>query len=144
MNGLDLPDLNLWLALADPDHQHHSRARRYWETEAGAELAFCRITMLGLLRLLTNRKVMRNNPLTPADAWAACQAFTSLPEVIFLADPPAAEAQFATWTSLPAFKPHQWTDAWLAALAHTSGARLVSFDTDFAIFPQLHFLHLVP
>ena len=28
MAAIDVPDLNLWLALIDPDHAHHARARR--------------------------------------------------------------------------------------------------------------------
>jgi len=58
--ALDVPDLNLWLALIDPDHAHHARARYYWETEAAPDIGFCRVTMLGLLRLLTNSRAMHN------------------------------------------------------------------------------------
>jgi hypothetical protein len=27
---VDLPDLNVWLALACPDHSHHHQALHYW------------------------------------------------------------------------------------------------------------------
>ena len=37
MADLDLPDLNVWLALADPDHQHHHLATHYWHQESLAE-----------------------------------------------------------------------------------------------------------
>jgi len=43
--------------LSLPDHPHHERALAYWREEADPELAFCRMTMLGLLRLLTHPKV---------------------------------------------------------------------------------------
>jgi uncharacterized protein len=138
----DLPDLNVWLALVDPDHEHHARAKRYWETEAASRLTFCRITMLGLLRLLTNRKVMRNEPFTPEQAWLAYRSFLALPEVDFLAEPTAAEPQMAEWTDTPSFAPERWTDAWLAALAASTRCRLVSFDAGFRSFPGLSFLHL--
>ena len=68
MAAIDIPDLNLWLALIDADHAHHARARRYWEQEATSEIAFCRVTMLGLLRLLTNSRVMGGAPFTSAEA----------------------------------------------------------------------------
>lgn len=71
MAGIDVPDLNLWLALADPDHEHHDRARFYWETESALEIAFCRVTMLGFLRLLTNTRVMHGAPMSSAEAWEA-------------------------------------------------------------------------
>jgi toxin-antitoxin system PIN domain toxin len=142
MQDIDLPDLNLWLALIDPDHEHHARARHYWEHEAHEGIAFCRVTMLGLLRLLTNSRVMRGEPFTPVQAWEAYHAFTALPEVCFIEDSLAAERQFELWSRLANFAAHRWTDAWIAALAFSCGARVVSFDSDFTSFPDLRFLHL--
>ena len=139
---VDLPDINVWLALADENHEHHGRAKHYWEQESASRLAFCRVTMLGLLRLSTHRKVMDNKPFTSAEAWQAYRNFRALPEVTLLADPPTLESSLAAWTELPGFPNHRWTDAYLAALSQTSGARLVSFDADFLHFNGLHFLHL--
>ena len=98
MPARDLPDLNVWLALTDPDHQHHERAQRYWEAEAAPQLACCRITMLGLLRLLTHSKVMHGSPFTPEEAWLAYSSFLALPEVAFLSENPRLERQFVAWT----------------------------------------------
>jgi toxin-antitoxin system PIN domain toxin len=142
MTDLDVPDLNVWLALADPDHQHHSRARHYWEHESLSEFAFCRLTMLGLLRLLTHPKVMSGDPLTVVEAWAAYDAFAKLPECRFIEDSELADHYFAAWTKAPAFAVHRWTDAWIAAIARSANARAVSFDADFATFGNLRFLHL--
>lgn len=142
MSHLDVPDLNLWLALIDPDHEHHLRARRYWEEEAAVDIAFCRVTMLGLFRLLTNSRVMSGAPFTPVEAWDAYHAFAALPEVSFIEDSLAAEKRFELWSRRPNFPSHLWTDAWIAALAISSGARVVSFDSDFSAFPELRFLHL--
>lgn len=144
MADIDVPDLNLWLALADPDHAHHARARRYWEAEAASGLAFCRVTMLGMLRLLTNPRVMHGTPLSPAEAWDAYRAFTALPEVCFLGEASLVEQTFAEWTGQPDFAAHRWTDAWIAATAHAHAARVVSFDRDFTTFSPLDFLHLTP
>ena len=142
MPACDLPDLNVWLALTDPDHQHHERARRYWEAEAAPQVAFCRVTMLGLLRLLTHPKVMHGSPFTPEEAWLAYRSFLALPEVAFLSENPLVERQFVAWTDTATFAHQNWTDAWLAAMAFTTGFRLVSFDSDFLAFPGLSFLHL--
>jgi toxin-antitoxin system PIN domain toxin len=144
MPARDLPDLNVWLALVDPDHQHHARARHYWEAEAASQIAFSRISMLGLLRLLTQPKVMRGSPFSPTQAWQAYRTLLSLPEITFLPENSRIEAQFLAWTDSATFAPHRWTDAWLAALAATSGCRLVSFDSDFRTFSGLSFLHLSP
>ena len=142
MPAVDLLDINVWLALADENHQHHRRARLYWETESVARLAFCRVTMLGLLRLATNAKVMHGQPFSAQEAWLAYRAFCALPEVEMLTDPPKLETTLAAWTNQPAFPAARWTDSYLAALAHSTNARLVSFDADFHHYKGLHFLHL--
>ena len=66
----DLLDANVWLALALEAHTHHERARTYWEQEAAPVAAFCRVTQMAFLRLLTNAAVMGAQVLTPAAAWA--------------------------------------------------------------------------
>ena len=142
MSATDLPDINVWLALADPDHGHHARARRYWEKEGAPNLAFTRVTMLGLVRLLTNRHVMQGNPFTAMQAWKAYQAFRDLPEVTFLTDPDSAEPRMREWSDTKDFPPTRLTDAWLAAVAFTTRSRLVSFDQDYREFDGLSFCHL--
>ena len=79
----DLLDVNVWLALADSDHTHHGVASTYWMEQEASEVAFCRVSIMGFLRLITH-----------------------------------------------------------AALAITSGCRLVSFDADFQMFEGLNFRHL--
>ena len=50
MNNIaDLPDLNVWLALATPDHFHHQQALDYWEQQAAERVHFCTVTALGLV-----------------------------------------------------------------------------------------------
>jgi toxin-antitoxin system PIN domain toxin len=142
MAATDLPDINVWLALADPDHEHHQRVREYWEKESATRLAFTRITMLGLLRLLTNHHVMKGNPFSPDEAWRAYHAFRNLPEVLFLQEPETAESVMQDWSSAATFPPSQLTDAWIAAVAMTTRSRLVSFDSDFRGFSGLSLLHL--
>lgn len=144
MTDIDLPDINVWLALTCEDHRHHGRARRYWEGEGTPRLAFCRVTMLGLLRLATNAKVMHNHPFTPAEAWKIYRDFIALPEVSFLGEATDIEVQFAVYTGRAGFPANRWTDAYLAAFAHGAGCRLVSFDADFHRFSGLDFLHLQP
>ena len=64
-----LPDVNLWIALTSNRHVHHALATPWLETLADTRIAFCRITELGLLRLLTNQHVMGQDVLTPRQAW---------------------------------------------------------------------------
>ena len=141
---IDLPDVNVWLNLADQHHAHHARAQRYWDEEAAPQIAFCRITMLGLLRLGTNPRAMTRQAFTPAEVWHAYRVFRLLPEVTFLDEPPHLEAQMAAWSDAPDFPVHAWTDCYLASIALLGGCRLVSFDRDFRRFTGLYLLLLEP
>jgi predicted nucleic acid-binding protein len=55
-SAADLPDLNVWLALIQPDHSHHHEALRYWEHLAGQQVLFCTVTALGVVRLVCQVK----------------------------------------------------------------------------------------
>ena len=138
----DLPDINVWLALLNPQHTHHIVAKQYWEETAASRIAFCRITMLGLLRLSTNKVVMGGTPYTTAQAWAAYQAVVALPEVTLVAEPAGIEALMQKLSAAPSFRSADWTDAYLAAFAQSSGLRMVSFDTGFSNYSDLRLLTL--
>ena len=57
-NNADLPDLNVWLALATPDHFHHQPALNYWEQQAAEQVHFCTVTALGLVRLCCGKPAL--------------------------------------------------------------------------------------
>ncbi len=140
----DLLDANLWLALAHERHTHHARARRYWETEGLPLAAMCRVTQMALLRLLTNKVIMRDEVLSPAEARKACQNFLSLPEVQWLGEPAGLDDQWWMFSDLGRTSPNLWTDAYLAAFAKCAGLRLVTFDQGFTRFPDLETFLLAP
>ena len=133
----DLPDLNVWLALAWPDHNRHLEAVQYWEQRAREQVLFCTVTALGLVRLVCQSKVMGAAVKTPQEASALLEAFCRQPGVSL------AAAERSGWEvfhqllreqNLPA---RLCTDAHLAALAIANGWRLVSFDRDFERFAGL-------
>jgi len=139
---IDLPDINVWLAFSVADHEHHQRARHYWYEEAGDQLAFCRVTALGFLRLSTNSTVMKEKPLTVPQAWQAYRAFRQLPEVLLAGEPEGCDTWLEHWALGKRPAPRQWTDAYLAAFARAAGMRFVSFDGGFTHFDGLDLLHL--
>jgi toxin-antitoxin system PIN domain toxin len=140
--SLDVPDVNVWLALSVSEHPYHGRAERYWRDEAGETLAFCRVTSLGLLRLLTNERVMGGQPLAVAEAWAAYQAWRQRPEVVLAPEPVGCETRLADWARRAGFASRLWTDAYLAAFARAGDWRIVTFDRDFSRFEGVALLHL--
>jgi uncharacterized protein len=140
----DLPDVNVWLALLNSQHPHHGIAKAYWESGSSPQIAFCRITMLGLLRLSTHKIVMGGSPYTGAQAWQAYQAVIDLPEVCSLPEPPGIDAALRSLTLASKSKTPDWTDAYLAAFATVSGLRMVSLDKGFAQYKGLSLLLLSP
>lgn len=139
---VDLPDVNVWLALTDDRHVHHQAAQQYWNEQRAGEIAFCRVTMLALLRLATNAQVMSGSPFTHDEAWNIYRTYRNLPIIRFLPEANTLETTFAALTTDPNLPHRLWTDAYLAAFAISTANRLISFDTDFQRFPGLDLLLL--
>lgn len=143
--GGDLLDINVWLALAVQEHPHHEAARRYWadarteraaagRSSLGPDLWFCRLTMLGLVRLLCQPKAVGPGALDAAAAWSLYARYRALPFVGLLAEPESCDDALQAILHAGPLPPRLWTDAYLAALARSAGLRLVSFDRDFERF----------
>ena len=67
---LFFPDVNVWLALSDGGHSHHTPASAWLSRlPDDARLIFSRYTQLGFLRLITNATVMGDQTLTLRKAW---------------------------------------------------------------------------
>ena len=141
-NSADLPDLNVWLALATPDHVHHQQAVAYWKEQSAEEVPFCTVTALGLVRLVRQPKAMGSAVKSAQGASALLQAFCQQPGVRMAAvasDGWDVFHQLMGKEDLPA---RLCTDAYLAALAISNGWHLVSFDRDFERFAALERLAL--
>ncbi len=141
-NILDLPDLSVWISLSSPDHAHYDRACHYWKEEASENIAFCRITFLGLLRSLTNPHIFGKRALNGQSAWQAAKTWLSQPRIRFLDEPLGIEDWLEQWNKEFDFRGGAWTDAYLAAFAAAGNYRLVAFDKDFLRFKEIKYLHL--
>jgi uncharacterized protein len=139
----DLPDVNVWLALAVREHPHHAAAMAYWAEAAAARVCFCRVTMLGLVHLLTQPRLMGAAALDAHAALGLYERYMALPEIGLMAEPASTGAALRRFVQagLPG---RMLTDAYLAAFAVGGGLRLVSFDRDFARFDGLDLLQLAP
>jgi toxin-antitoxin system PIN domain toxin len=128
---ISLPDVNLWIALAAEGHVHHAVARGWFATQPEASVAFCRITQMGLLRLLTNPSVMRRGPRTIAQAWEIFARLRADGRLVFAVEPDGVEPAWRQFMTHPGVGPSSWTDAYLAAFAQTHSYSLVTFDAAF-------------
>jgi uncharacterized protein len=131
-----LPDVNVWLALAIAEHVHHSAARRWFEAAGNDMIAFCRVTEMGLLRLLTNSRVLSADALTPARAWKVRDDFYKNNRIVFAAEPLGMETSWRAATDRRSSGVNFWTDAYLAAFASAAGYAVVTFDKGFRAYPK--------
>jgi len=132
-----LPDVNFWLALSFQSHAHHLSAKTWMGSAALQSCCFCRVTQMGFLRLATNRKAFPVDVLSMSDAWIAFDELLSDNRVAFADEPPQIEREWRVATQRQTFSTNVWTDAYLAAFAHEAGLEIVTFDRDFARFPNL-------
>ncbi len=134
----DLPDVNVWLALCSAAHPFHAKAMQYWQSacETATPLWFCRTTMMGMVRLLAQPKVMGPNVLSLSQAMGLYRQWLATPGVELWLESPGLDATLAHLLarSAQAWPVHLWTDLCLAATAEAAGLRLVSFDRDFERF----------
>lgn len=137
-----LPDVNVWIAMISDRHEHHFPARR-WFDSTSTRSAFCRVTQMGFLRLLTNRTVMGEDTLTPVQAVAIYGTLTADERIYFAPEPGGVEEAWITLMNLPAASGSRWTDAYLAAFAMKGGLRLATFDKGMDSWPALD-LTLLP
>ena len=130
-----LPDINVWIALASDRHVHHEAAKKWFaEIESGGA-AFCRVTQMGFLRLITNRHVMGEDVVMQKEAWQVYQNLSRDQRVTFLHEPSGIEDEWRRLTQGGSASTNTWTDAYLAAFALTRGLKVVSFDGGFGKLP---------
>jgi toxin-antitoxin system PIN domain toxin len=124
---LSFPDINVWLAITVSGHVHHRQAAAWYQGVKPEHVFFCRLTQLGLLRLLTTQAVMGPDVLTQRHAWDIYDQFIASGTQLAEEPTDVEEAmRLLTWHSTSS--PKLWTDAYLAAFAKQYGARLVTFD----------------
>ncbi len=126
-----LADVSVWVALTYNQHLDHSLVRRWFDASEDDRLFFCRISQLGLLRLLTNPALMGGDVLSQQEAWRTYDRTRSHPRVGFQAEPEGFESQFRKLTQSPHPRTKHWSDAYLAALALCADLGVVTLDKTF-------------
>ena len=123
------PDINVWLALTYEGHAHHRTAATWFETlTPEVSLVFCRLTQLGLLRLLTAAAAMGDEVMTQPQAWLAYDEWHNDPRVELVDEPAEIEPRFRALTRLRQPATKDWADSYLAAFASVGRLTLVTFD----------------
>jgi uncharacterized protein len=120
-------DVNVLIALFQPDHIHHQRAHQWWEAHQHLGWASCPITENGFVRILSQPKY----PM-PQTVSAAIKLLTMAKEAtnhefwqdnVSLLNPVLFNVNAFTQNG-------QITDSYLLALAAKNNGRLVTLDQD--------------
>jgi toxin-antitoxin system PIN domain toxin len=121
-----LPDINVLLALAWPNHQLHAAALERLEAQE-EPWCTCALTQLGFIRLSSNPEAIPNAK-SPAEAAAMMQLMTSDPLHVYMDSlpPPAEAGAQAVFDKILAGG--QVSEAYLLTLARKHGAKLLTFD----------------
>lgn len=133
-----LVDVNVLLPLLLPQHAAHRSAAIWLGTQPAGRLRFALPVQLGILRLLSQPRVMGSGVMSPEAAlatWVSLVAAIGLQELHALQ--PGHAALFSTLVAGRAASPNLWTDAWLAALAQSLDCEMVTFDQGFRSFHGL-------
>ena len=124
---MKLLDVNVWLAAAWARHVHHAVAKQFVDAE-GNEMAFCRVTELAFLRLVTNRAITGDDAPTRRHAWDLLLALQSDPRIRFLAEPRGLAPLWIAFSKRNDRSHLVWSDDYLAAFAQAAGVGLVTLD----------------
>ena len=122
-----LLDVNLIIALLDPDHTFHERAHDWWEINVKQGWASCPITENGVVRVMCNPGYSQKARFTPADLISRLQMFTEETNHEFWPD----EVSLRDKSIFAVERIHssrQLTDLYLLALAAKHAGKLATFD----------------
>jgi uncharacterized protein len=137
-----LPDINVWIAFAWQGHIHHEIVKPWFAALEPGQAAFCRVTQMGLLRLITNAHVMGPDVLSQRNAWKVYDDLARDKRVTFAIESAEIEPLWKSYTQGRFTGTNVWTDAYLAALASAQGMKLVTLDRGLARIKGLEALIL--
>lgn len=126
MSGVALLDVNVLVALFDPDHVHHEPAHRWFAENRALGWATCPLTENGLIRILGNPAYSRA-PGQAAPNLKHLEVFCGSSGHIFWPDDVSLrDAELFDVEAPPNHR--QVTDIYLLGLAVKRGGRLATFD----------------
>ncbi|MFI5121205.1 MAG: TA system VapC family ribonuclease toxin [Thermoanaerobaculia bacterium] len=126
MRRVALLDVNVLVALFDPDHVHHEAAHGWFAGNREDGWATCPITENGLVRILSNPAYMAS-PETRGAIVRRLGEFCASGEHVFWQDEISLrDPGLFRWTAPVAH--HMLTDLYLVGLAKSKTGRLATFD----------------
>jgi hypothetical protein len=133
-----LPDINLLVYAVDANSPFHPKARRWWEEVLSSDqpVGLCYPSILGFIRLTTNRHVFRS-PLGVRQALGIAESWLAQPNTRLLSPTGRHWNLLSDLLQSSAGSANLTTDADMAAYAIEHGCTLFSNDSDFGRFEEL-------
>ena len=122
-----LLDVNVVIALLDPDHAFHERAHEWWAAQAASGWASCPIVENGVVRVMSHPGYSRRARFTPGDLISRLRTFAGQTDHEFWADD-VSLCDGKLFTAERIHSSRQLTDLYLLGLASKHGGRLATFD----------------
>jgi len=122
-----LLDINVLIALLDPDHVFHDRAHAWWKGHAKSGWASCPLTENGVVRIMSNPAYSRAAKFRPGDLIERLDLFASRSNHEFWPD----DLSLRDTTAFARDRLHASraiTDVYLLALAVKNHGSLATFD----------------
>jgi uncharacterized protein len=133
-----LPDVNVLIYALRPELPQHQLCRGWLTDVVNGSAAFgiSRLVLSSVVRVTTNHRAFEKpEPLT--EAFGYCNWLASQPNAVLIEPGDRHWQIFQNLCLDTNTRGARVTDAWLAALAIESGSTWVTFDRDFARFPDL-------
>jgi uncharacterized protein len=127
-----LLDVNVVIALLDPDHAFHERAHAWWAAHAKLGWASCPIVENGVVRIMSHPGYSQAARFTPGDLISRLRTFATQTNHEFWPDDVSLR-DGKLFTAERIHNSGQLTDLYLLALAGNHAGRLATFDTGIAI-----------
>ena len=125
-------DVNVVVALLDPDHAFHERAHAWWAAHEQAGWASCPITENGVVRIMSHPSYSPSTHFTVGELIARLRTFVEHTDHEFWPD----DVSIRDATAIVADRIHggrQVTDLYLLTLAVRHRGRLATFDQSIPI-----------
>jgi toxin-antitoxin system PIN domain toxin len=133
-----VPDVNVLINAIRPDSAFHGQARAWLDRllKGDEPMLLPDVVMVGFIRIVTNPRI-QTSPTPMPLAIAQMQVLLADPISSRLETSATHWLEFNRLLQLPGIRGNLVTDAYIAALAIGSGARLATSDRDFRRFPGL-------
>jgi toxin-antitoxin system PIN domain toxin len=131
-----LLDINVIIALLDPDHAFHERSHAWWAQNHHNGWATCPITENGVVRIMSSIGYGREYRFTPGELIGQLRRFSEQTDHEFWEDSISLRSE-AIFSENLIHNSRQITDLYLLALAVTRDGRLATFDEKITLSPVL-------